>query len=328
MQARIVTPAPPCARTGNRVTTLRWAAMLRSLGWHVGVCTPGQYAALGDGVDRDDLLVALHAIKSHAALVSFRERFAGRPAILGLAGTDLIAGDPDREAALTRSLHAATRIVALQPAALENLPPTDAARGRVIPQSCVAPEPVPEPRADRFEVCVVGHLRAVKDPMLCAEACRGLPADSRIEVVHVGSALEPRWHAAAWREMGDNPRYRWLGALSRRQTLHLIARSRLLVLTSRAEGGANVVSEALVCKTPVLSTEIAGSIGMLGADYPGYFPVGDAEALAGLLRRAETEPQWLSRLLEHGARRRATYEPERERAAWSALLDEIFSSEP
>lgn len=325
MQARIVTPAPPRARTGNRVTALRWAAMLRSLGWHVGVCTPGQYAALGDAAEGDDLLVALHAVKSHASIMSFRERFPDRPVILGLAGTDLIVGDPDRDAALKASLQAATRVVALQPAAFESLPRVEPSRGRVIPQSCVAPEPLPAPRADRFEVCVVGHLRAVKDPMLCAEASRRLPADSRIEVVHVGSALEPRWRAAAWQEMGDNPRYRWLGALSRRQTLHLIARSRLLVLTSRAEGGANVVSEALVCRTPVVSTEIAGSIGMLGADYPGYFPVGDAEALAGLLRRAEAEPRWLDRLLEHGARRRATYAPERERAAWSKLLDEIFS---
>jgi len=324
MQARIVTPAPASARTGNRVTALRWAAMLRSLGWHVCVSTPEQYAALGDAADADALLIALHAVKSHAALMAFRKRYPDRPTVLGLAGTDLLAADePQRRATLQRSLAAATRIVALQAAAIEVLPPTVRARAHVIPQSCVPPDPLPPPRTDRFEVCVVGHLRAVKAPMLCAAASRLLPADSRVHVVHVGSALEEAWYEAAWREMGDNPRYRWVGALSRRQTLHLIARARVLVLTSHAEGGANVVSEALMCRTPVLSTKIAGSVGMLGADYPGYFPVDDAGALATLLRHAETEPAWLEQLLEHGGRVRDTYAPPREAAAWAALLSDL-----
>ena len=321
MQARIVTPALPRSRNGNRVTALRWAAMLRSLGWHVVVSTSEGYAPS----EADALLVALHAVKSHGALCSFRERFPTRPAIVGLAGTDLI--EEQRRDALQQSLRIATRIVVLQPAALEGLPQDVHGRVHVIPQSCVPPDPLPPSRPDRFEVCVVGHLREVKDPMLCAEASRRVPESSRIEVVQIGSALEDRYREAAWREMGQNPRYRWLGALSRRQTLHVIARCRLLVLTSAAEGGANVVSEALVCGTAVLSTEIAGSIGMLGADYPGYFPAGDADALAGLLHRAETEPAWLDQLLERGAQRRDAYAPARERAAWASLLGGLFSSQ-
>ena len=59
-----------------------------------------------------------------------------------------------------------------------------------------------------------------------------------------------------------------------------------MVISSLSEGGANVISEAAVAGVPVLASRIDGNVGLLGADYPGYFPVGDTEALARLLRTA------------------------------------------
>lgn len=124
-------------------------------------------------------------------------------------------------------------------------------------------------------------------------------------------------------EMAANPRYHWLGEVPRWKARQLMARSRLLVLTSQMEGGANVVGEAVAAGVPVLSTAIPGSIGLLGPDYPGYFPVGDAPALAALLRRAETDPTFL-RSLERGVRAAAPrFTPKREQAAWRALLREL-----
>ena len=61
-------------------------------------------------------------------------------------------------------------------------------------------------------------------------------------------------------------------------------------MSSRLEGGANVVSEAIVLGVPVLASNIPGNVGMLGADYPGYYTCGDAKALARLMGRAESEP--------------------------------------
>jgi hypothetical protein len=52
---------------------------------------------------------------------------------------------------------------------------------------------------------------------------------------------------------------------------------------------AEVVTEAVAVSVPVVSSRIAGSVGLLGADYPGFFPFADTAALAGLLRRAETD---------------------------------------
>lgn len=93
-----------------------------------------------------------------------------------------------------------------------------------------------------------------------------------------------------------------------------------MVLSSRMEGGANVVSEALVAGLPVLSSRIAGSIGMLGEDYPGYFEVGATEELAALLERCEQRPSFLADLEARCRVLARRFDPAREIAAWESLL--------
>jgi len=70
---------------------------------------------------------------------------------------------------------------------------------------------------------------------------------------------------------------------------------------------------------------VDGNVGLLGADYPGYFPVGDTQALARLLQRLEHEPRFVARLAKALARRAPLFRPARERAAWKALLREVAS---
>jgi glycosyltransferase involved in cell wall biosynthesis len=95
------------------------------------------------------------------------------------------------------------------------------------------------------------------------------------------------------------------------------------VLSSLSEGGANVISEAVAAGLPVLASRIDGSVGLLGRDYPGYVPVGDTAALARLLRRLETNPDFLARLQRAIERRALLFRPAREKAAWQALIREI-----
>jgi hypothetical protein len=94
-----------------------------------------------------------------------------------------------------------------------------------------------------------GDSRDVKDPLLTACAARLLPAGSRVRVVHAGAALDARLEKLARAEDRANPRYRWLGDGPRTRALRLLAGSQLLALTSRLEGGANVVSEAFACSS-------------------------------------------------------------------------------
>ncbi|HET9622976.1 MAG TPA: glycosyltransferase, partial [Kofleriaceae bacterium] len=114
--------------------------------------------------------------------------------------------------------------------------------------------------------------------------------------------------------------WQWCGARPRRDAQRVLAGAELLVLTSRSEGGANVVTEAIAADVPVLSTRIAGSLGILGDDYPGYFDVGDAAGLARLLARAEHDPGFRAELRRRLAALRPLVAPAHERACWHDLL--------
>jgi putative glycosyltransferase (TIGR04348 family) len=310
----LVTPAPPGSTSGNRVTALRWASILRELGH--GVRVVERYDSRGVF----DALVALHARKSADSVARFAHDHPDAPLVVALTGTD-VYGDIHTSATARRSLELAHRLVALQPLAGRELPARLRRKVHVIRQSARKP-PGAVPRGSSFEVCVLAHLRAVKDPLRAALATRRLPASSRIRVLHLGAPLDPRLARRARRETVENPRYRWLGVRPRPATLRVLARCRLLVLTSRIEGGANAVSEAIVFGVPVISTRIAGSVGLLGADYPGYYPVGDTRALARLLVRFEDDLAFRTALVMRCRRLRPLFSPARERAAWSKLLAE------
>jgi glycosyltransferase involved in cell wall biosynthesis len=89
------------------------------------------------------------------------------------------------------------------------------------------------------------------------------------------------------------------------------------------EGGANVISDAIAAAVPIVASRIAGSIGLLGADYPGYFRAGDTEALAALLQRTEQSPPFYAELQARCAALAPLVEPARERQTWAALLREL-----
>src|SRR5882724_2636917 len=95
------------------------------------------------------------------------------------------------------------------------------------------------------------------------------------------------------------------------------------VIPSRIEGGANVLSEAIVAAVPVLASRIEGNIGILGTDYPGLFPVGDTRRLARLMTRAETDPTFLARLKTRVNELAPLFEPASEECAWMCLFEEI-----
>ena len=311
----VVTPAPPRSRRGNRVTALRWAGMLRTLGHTVSVDQAFRR-------QRCDFLVALHARQSHASITRYTHDRPGAPLIVALTGTDLygdLANDPES----LESIELADRLIVLQQAGGESLPIHARDKVRVILQSVERPSRIPSPRRDVFEVCVLGHLREVKDPFRTAMAARLLPGTSRIRVVHVGAALTPAMKRNAIEETMRNPRYEWLGELPRHKALRVLSRCRLLSLTSVMEGGANAISEAIVASVPVVSSKIAGSIGLLGSDYSGYFPPGDTHALIHLLTLVESDITFYGDLRARCVRLAPMFEPARELQAWKALVAEL-----
>ena len=95
-------------------------------------------------------------------------------------------------------------------------------------------------------------------------------------------------------------------------TRQRIKRAHVLVNCSLMEGGAHVILEAVQSGTPVLASRISGNVGMLGADYAGYFALGDAAALAALLRRCRAEPEFLALLKGQCTRRAPLFAPDTE----------------
>jgi len=311
----LITPAPAEVHTGNRTTADRWARLLSELGHQVSI-----------GKDWSgnecDLLIALHARRSFPAIQRFRQVRPRAPLIVALTGTDLY-GDLENSAEAMCSLELASRIVILQELGAEAVPESARQKVRVIYQSAERPSPPPRREESCFQVCVLAHLRPVKDPLRAAYAVRDLPTSSRIQVKHAGAMLDPEFAAQVEAEQRANPRYHWMGPLSHENSMDLLARSHLLVLTSRLEGGANVVSEAIAVGTPVISSLIPGSTGILGADYPGYFPAGDSAALRKQLQRAESDDAFYRSLQEWAARLQPLVSATRERETWANLLTEL-----
>lgn len=318
MKITLITPVPKYSRAGNRVTALRWARMLRKLDHKVKIETEFNGS-------QSDVMIALHARRSHSSIARFRQLNPAKPLIVALTGTDIYQDLPQSRD-VQKSLEWAHRLVVLQPLAIEELPKEFRSKTRTIYQSAIKQGRRIKKKEKTFDVCVLGHLRPVKDPFRAALATRSLPGASRIRVLQIGAALEPEMEQMALAEMTTNPRYRWLGEKPRWQARRILVSCRLLVLSSQMEGGANVISEAVVAGVPILASRISGSVGLLGEDYPGYFSVGDTAQLRELLLRAESQPEFILELQTWGERLQHLFEPETERNAWENLFDELFVS--
>lgn len=312
MRIVLITPAGPKNRTGNRNTAVRWARMLREAGHRATVMTAW------DGRPAD-LMLALHARRSHDSIRRFHRAYPERPLVVTLTGTDLYR-DIRHDASAQESMRLATLLLTLQDQGPLELSAELRGKTRVIYQSAQVGEPARP--ATRFNVCVVGHLREEKDPFRCAYALPYLPAKSRIHVRHLGKAMDKPHEREALRLSRKYPRYHWLGELPHWRARDVMRHSHLMVISSRMEGGANVVSEALALRLPVLASNVPGNVGMLGKDYAGFFPLGDEQALAALLWRAESDPTFYRLLQRQCAARRKLVTPERERKTLAAVVQE------
>jgi putative glycosyltransferase (TIGR04348 family) len=316
MRIVLITPAGPSSRTGNRVAASRWAGILRKLGHRVSI------ASSYDG-GRFDLMVAIHAWRSAHAVKRFKAQYPANPVVLQLSGTDIYEYLETDPGPTLRSMELADRLIGLNDLAGRAIPKRLRKRLSIIFQSATPPTQTRRLSSRNVTVAVIGHLRDVKAPLRAAEAARLLPAESRIRIEQVGRAYTTQWAGRARAEMKANNRYRWRDDVPAASVGKLLARSHAMVISSVSEGGANVISEAVVAGVPVLASRMDGNVGLLGSDYPGYFPVGNTRALARLLGRLEQEPAFVRRLATAVARRASRFRPEREIAAWRRVLAEV-----
>jgi putative glycosyltransferase (TIGR04348 family) len=310
---KIAIAVPPSAvpRSGNLHTAARWRGFLRDLGHRVRVATEWT------GGD-DNLLLALHAYKSHPSIERFRRQRPGAPIVVALTGTDIYR-DIGKHAAGRRSLAMATRLAVLQEKALDELGPAHRRKAGVVYQSSDV-RLRHEPCRSRFRIAVLGHLRSEKDPFCAVRALRHLDRSARLEVVQIGAALDASMRAQATTWVKEEPRYRWLGSVPHGRAMRWLASSHVLVVSSIMEGGANVICEAARIGVPVLASRIPGNVGMLGSGYTGYFPLFDDKALARLIERCIGDARFYRALRKAMLKKRALFAPRAERAALERLL--------
>ena len=317
MTIALVTPALAQAHNGNWQTANRWAHLLRPR-YKVRL-----QASWRDG--NEALMIALHARRSAASILAWRERHPGRPVVLVLTGTDLYRDILD-DAQARQSLRLADRLVVLNELGTTSLPSEWRAKGLVCLQSSPARFSLRTKTARHLRALMVGHLRDEKDPRAYFAAARLLATRRDILLDHIGAALDPALGEEAQALAAQQSNYRWLGACTHLRTIARIAAADVLVHPSRMEGGAHVVIEAIVSGTPVLASRIDGNLGLLGADYAGVFEPGDAQALAKLIERVRDQPTMLRTLQHQCALRAPLFEPARERTTLLRIVDELLKT--
>ena len=317
----IVSPALAQANNGNWHTAYRWSRMLAD-DYRVSLLPHWHGVEDGDAV----ALIALHARRSAPSIDAWARHWPTRPSIVVLTGTDLYR-DIRTDTTAQRSLQQATHLVALQEHGPLELPPAERGKCVVVFQSAAPLHPAAK-NARHLQVVMAGHLRAEKDPMTYLRAVRRLHARDDVRFEHIGKALDPALGEAARETAAQCPQYRWHGELTRGQTRQRIKHAHVLVNASLMEGGAQVVIEAAQSGTPVLASRIGGHIGLLGEGYPGFFEVGDDQALARLIERCRDEPACLRALLDHGRERAALFSPDLERARLLHLVRNALQDQP
>lgn len=319
----IASPALADANNGNWQTAWRWSRLLAGR-YRTQIVKEWQPGAYPEAV----ALLALHARRTAASIAAWAQAHPGRGLGVVLTGTDLYR-DIHEDAAAKRSLALAQQLVVLQDEGPRELPEAYRARARVIFQSTTTRGTVA--KTDRhLRIVMVGHLREEKSPQTLFDAAYLLRERRDIHIDHIGDALDPALATAARATMAACPNYRWLGGLSHEAARRRIQHAHLLVHCSRMEGGAHVLMEAVCSGTPVLASRIPGNVGMLGADYGGYFSWGDAAALAALLRRARDDMNsaagMVSRLEAQCRLRAPLFAPAAEQAGLLALLQDLIPS--
>jgi putative glycosyltransferase (TIGR04348 family) len=268
------------------------------------------------------MLIALHAYRSHVSIMKFHEHHPNRPSILVLTGTDLYR-DMAVHDEVVRSMEIADQLIVLQSSALDLIPAHLRHKARVIYQSVQVDTPNTVTSTD-FPVIVIGHLREEKDPFCIARCLPLMPLNSKIKVMHLGMAMNEQMECTA-REYNETlERYQWTGELSHIDTLKALSQNRLMVISSRMEGGAHVVSEAIALGVPVIASDIPGNRGLLGDDYLGYYPVGNEVELASMLSRAETMPDFYSALKKQIDTLKDLVSPDREMQSIQELTTQLL----
>ena len=157
-----------------------------------------------------------------------------------------------------------------------------------------------------WSILCVAHLTPLKGHETLLRALVQLPIEFELNLVYQGETLlgELRRLAA---ELGIADRVNFLGPKNPNELRHLYQQANVFVLGSFGEALPSVVSEAMLCGTPVVATDVGGVREQLGADGI-VVPPRDIEALAAGIRQVIADyPAWIGRAEEISNRARERF---------------------
>ena len=310
----IVSPALASANNGNWQTAKRYRQLLNE-NFQVRLVSEWH------GEKSDDFLIALHARRSHPSIAAWHALRGSSGLVVVLTGTDLYR-DIQHDTLAQQSLDMAARLVVLQPLGLDALAASLRSKTSVILQSTTPRRTLPK-TSRCIRAVMVGHLREEKSPRTLFEAAALLSQHPDIFIEHIGAEHDPALARLAHQTAEHCPHYQFTGPLSYPRTRHQIQRAHVLVHTSVMEGGAHVLMEAMCSGVPVIASRIAGNLGMLGADYAGLFPVGDAQALADMLVRFRHDGAFANLLKQQCAARAPLFSAQAERKGLLTIFESM-----
>ena len=313
MRVLVTTPYGVDSLQGNTVSAKRIASLLNEEGLDAEVVSDG------DDFSNAEVLIALHARKSAHFIDEFISKNPKGKVLLYLTGTDLYADIPRGCNICSRSMEIADKLVVSQEASLSSVPEQFGSKTEVIYTSIELPELGSEIELPGAPLLTsIGHLRAVKQPLMGVKALQLI--DDKVQFKLLGNVVDEDLGSEALVWQKKDERFQWLGGVSHMEVIQWVARSTVTLNTSVMEGGANSVGESIVLGVPVLASRIEGNVGMLGADYAGYFSADNEKELAELMHRVINDKAFLCHLREQVKARSVKFTRENEKRGWIGLL--------
>ena len=289
MRILISTPYLPNSQNGNSVSGRRIRNIFSKLGHEAKLRSVSE---LTKTIPAADLLLALNAKKSSNIPSRFKQQNPDKILAVLLTGTDLHLHLDQRtpEAVIViENMSIADAIVVAQPASLASIPNEFSDKTFVVPKSMDFDvlEYCPTPNDKPLSVVSAFHFRELKNPDQLVRIAMQTGAELNLNFFgRVGNSNEEQLFLE---RTSENENLSWHGELRRIEFLKRLAEAHVFLNTSLVEGGSNAVLEAMQIGVPVLATKIAGNIGMLGEDYPGYFEPDNDNELLALLEKCKNK---------------------------------------
>jgi glycosyltransferase involved in cell wall biosynthesis len=182
-------------------------------------------------------------------------------------------------------------------------------------------ELVPED-PDAVHFLYVGMLRDLKGPDIFVDAFAKTERILKrpLSAMMIGDGPQKQKYLDMMTVRGLGRRITMLPAMNIREAF---ARSRNVVVPSRAESMPYIVLEALAAGRTVIASDVGGISEVLGRESEALVPAGDSDALARAMARSITEPDWPAKNMPERERFHAVFSSRTMASRITALYQEL-----